>query len=129
MPAPPHDLLKGLSLGVLYGGPSSERDVSIQSGRNVALALSAAGYDVHQVLLDGSFTSKDAQALEIDVAFLAVHGEFGEDGRLQAILEDADLPYIGSGVDASALAFDKVLAKRAFEKCGLRTPVWMSFGG
>jgi D-alanine-D-alanine ligase len=127
MPAQQQDLLKGLTLGVLYGGPSSEREVSIQSGRNVSLALSSAGHDVHQVLLDGSFTSKDAQALGIDAAFLAVHGEFGEDGRLQAILEDADIPYTGSGVDASSLAFDKVLAKRAFEKANLRTPVWMSF--
>ena len=127
MTAQPHDLLNGLTIGVLYGGPSSERAVSIQSGQNVAKALAEAGHEVHHVLLDDSFTSKDAQSLEIDVAFLAVHGEFGEDGRLQSILEEADLPYIGSGVDASAMAFDKILAKRAFEKCGLRTPVWMSF--
>jgi D-alanine-D-alanine ligase len=119
------DLLKGLSVGVLYGGPSSEREVSIESGENVAKALSAAGHDVHRVLLDGSFTSKDAQALGIDVAFLALHGEFGEDGRIQEILECADIPYTGSGVDASSTAFDKMLAKKAFERCNIRTPAWM----
>ncbi len=120
------DLLKGLAIGVLYGGPSSEREVSIESGENVASALEKAGHDVHRVLLDGSFTAKDAQSLGIDVAFLALHGEFGEDGVIQGILEAADLPYTGSGVDASSTAFDKVLAKRAFENHNLRTPAWMS---
>src|SRR4051812_42975068 len=119
------ELLKGLSIGVLYGGPSSEREVSIESGENVSKALSAAGHDVHRVLLDGSFTAKDAQALGIDIAFLALHGEFGEDGRIQSILEEADIPYTGSGVDASSQAFDKMLAKRAFERCNVRTPAWM----
>jgi D-alanine-D-alanine ligase len=120
------DLLKGLSIGVLYGGPSSEREVSIQTGENVARALSSAGHKVQRVLLDGSFSERDARDLGIDVAFLALHGEFGEDGRIQQILENADIPYTGSGIDASALAFDKVLAKRAFEKCGVRTPAWMA---
>jgi D-alanine-D-alanine ligase len=121
-----NDMLKGLAIGVLYGGPSSEREVSIQSGENVAYALSKAGHDVHQVLLDGSFTANDARSLGIDVAFLALHGEFGEDGRIQAILEEADIPYTGSGVDASSTAFDKVLAKRAYENHNVRTPAWMS---
>jgi D-alanine-D-alanine ligase len=120
------DLLKGLAIGVLYGGPSSEREVSIQTGENVAKALESAGHNVQRVLLDGSFTAKDALALDIDVAFLALHGEFGEDGKIQQILESADIPYTGSGVDASAMGFDKVLAKRAFEKNGVRTPAWMA---
>src|SRR5205085_6541197 len=119
------DVLRGLSIGVLYGGPSVEREVSIESGENAAKALSAAGHEVHRVLLDGSFTARDARSLGIDVAFLALHGEFGEDGRIQSILEEADIPYTGSGVDASATAFDKMLAKREFEKHGVRTPAWM----
>lgn len=119
------DLLKGLAIGVLYGGPSSEREVSIESGENVAKALSAAGHNVQRVLLDGSFTAQDARLLGIDIAFLALHGEFGEDGKLQRILEDADMPYTGSGVDASSMAMDKMLAKRAFEKCNVRTPAWL----
>lgn len=119
------DLLKGLSIGVLYGGPSSEREVSIESGENVSKALSAAGHDIHRVLLDDSFTAKDARTLGIDIAFLALHGEFGEDGRIQSILEEADIPYTGSGVDASSQAFDKMLAKQAFERSNVRTPAWM----
>lgn len=121
------DLLKGLALGVLYGGPSAEREVSLDSGENVAKALSAAGHDVQRVVLDGSFSSKDAQALGIDIAFLALHGEFGEDGRIQEILETAAIPYTGSGVDSSSMAYDKVLAKRAFERANVRTPAWMCF--
>src|SRR5947207_1069788 len=121
-----HDVLTGLSIGVLYGGPSAEREVSIQSGENAAKALSAAGHEVHRVLLDGSFNVRDARSLGIDVALLALHGEFGEDGKIQNILEEADIPYTGSGVDASSRAFDKVLAKQAFERHCVRTPAWMS---
>ena len=121
-----NDVLKGLAIGVLYGGPSSEREISIQSGENVAGALAKAGHDIHRVLLDDSFTANDARSLGIDAAFLALHGEFGEDGRIQSILEEADIPYTGSGVDASSTAFDKVLAKRAYEKHNVRTPAWMS---
>jgi D-alanine-D-alanine ligase len=120
------DLLKGLALGVLYGGPSAERPISLDSGKNVAQALSLAGHDVHRVVLDGSFTAKDAGALGIDLAFLALHGEFGEDGRIQGILEAAEIPYTGSGVDASSMAFDKIVAKRIFERRSIRTPAWMS---
>ncbi|HLX63539.1 MAG TPA: D-alanine--D-alanine ligase [Planctomycetota bacterium] len=126
MPKSNHDVLAGLSIGVLYGGPSSEREVSIQSGENAAKALSAAGREVHRVLLDGTFSVRDARSLGIDVALLALHGEFGEDGRIQNILEEADIPYTGSGVDASSRAFDKVLAKQSFERHSVRTPAWMS---
>ncbi len=120
------DILNGLSIGVLYGGPSSEREVSIESGENAAKALSAAGHQVHRVLLDGTFNVRDARSLGIDVALLALHGEFGEDGKIQSILEEADIPYTGSGIDASSRAFDKVLAKQAFERHNVRTPAWMS---
>jgi D-alanine-D-alanine ligase len=122
-----NDPLKHLNIGVLYGGPSAEREVSLQSGEAVAQALSACGRDVHRVILDESFNVTIARDLEIDVAFLALHGEFGEDGRVQLILEAADIPYTGSGPDASALAFDKVLAKEALEKNGILTPAWMSY--
>jgi D-alanine-D-alanine ligase len=121
------DPLKHLSIGVLYGGPSAEREVSLESGEAVAQALQAAGRDVHRVVLDGSFNVAMARSLGLDAAFLALHGEFGEDGRVQMILEEADIPYIGSGPDASALAFDKVLAKRALEANGILTPAWLSF--
>ena len=119
--------LDQLKIGVLYGGPSAEREVSIQSGDAVCRALLDAGREVHRVILDESFNVNMAATLEIDVAFLALHGEFGEDGRIQIILEQAGIPYTGSGVDASAVAFDKILAKRAFERHGILTPAWMGF--
>lgn len=122
-----NDPLKHLNIGVLYGGPSAEREVSLQSGETVAQALTACGREVHRVILDETFTVAIARDLEIDVAFLALHGEFGEDGRVQLILNAADIPYTGSGPDASALAFDKVLAKEALEKNGILTPAWMSY--
>ena len=121
------DRLDQLKVGVLYGGPSAEREVSIQSGDAVCRTLLDAGREVHRVILDESFDVNMAAALEIDVAFLALHGEFGEDGRIQMILEQAGIPYTGSGVDASAVAFDKILAKRAFERHGILTPAWMGF--
>lgn len=121
------DPLNHVAIGVLYGGPSAEREVSLQSGEAVAKALTAAGRSVQRIILDGSFTAKIARSLEIDVAFLALHGEFGEDGQIQYILEEAGLPYTGSAADASSMAFDKVLAKRAFERNGILTPAWMAF--
>lgn len=121
-----HDILKGLSIGVLYGGPSCEHEVSIQSGENVVRALSDAGHDVRRVLIEDGFDHREASELGIDVAFIALHGEFGEDGKIQSILEEADIPYTGSGVDASSSAYDKILAKQAYEKSGVRTPTWMS---
>ena len=121
------DKLDRLSIGVLYGFPSAEQEISLQSGDAVARALTAAGRDVHRVLLDDSFNPKLARSLEIDIAFLALHGEFGEDGRVQRILDQAGIPYTGSDADASSVAFDKVLAKRAFERHGILSPAWMSF--
>ena len=121
------DRLDRLSIGVLYGFPSAEQEISLQSGDAVAKALTASGRDVHRVLLDDSFNVALARSLELDVAFLALHGEFGEDGRVQVILDQAGIPYSGSCADASSLAFDKVLAKRAFERHGILSPAWMSF--
>ncbi|MBE7465874.1 MAG: D-alanine--D-alanine ligase [Planctomycetes bacterium] len=121
------DPLNHVNIGVLYGGPSAERDVSMESGDAVATALEKAGRNVQRVILDGSFDAKMARGLGIDVAFLGLHGEFGEDGRIQLILEEAGIPYTGSGPDASAQAFDKLLSKRCYEAHGLLTPAWMSF--
>jgi len=121
----PQDPLSGQTIGVLYGGPSAERDVSMESGKAVAQALIEAGHTVHRVIIDGTFDAKMARSLGIDVAFLALHGEFGEDGRLQMILDEAGIPYTGSDADASSVAFDKMLAKQAYEKNGILTPAWM----
>ena len=95
-------------VGVLMGGTSSEREVSLRSGVSIARGLREAGYDVDEIDL----TSKDVTVADgIEAVFLALHGTFGEDGGVQQILEDRRLPYTGSGPEASQTAFDKVATK------------------
>lgn len=113
-------------VAVLFGGIGAERDVSIQSGRCVAEALRQAGFQV--VTADVRPDSLDIlQDASIDVFFPALHGQFGEDGRLQQILEDRSLPYTGSGPVASRLAFDKMASKKLFERAGVATPRVVEF--
>jgi D-alanine-D-alanine ligase len=103
------------------GGIGEERDISIQSGSHVAEALQKAGFNV----VTADIAPDNMDLLEddtIDVFFLALHGKFGEDGRLQEILEDKSLIYTGSGPKASRLAFDKLAAKKLFIKAGVATP-------
>ena len=106
---------------VLMGGWSGEREVSLVSGRNVAAALERAGYAVRSVDV-GRDLAALAAALEPrpDVVFNALHGRFGEDGRVQAILDFLEIPYTHSGVLASALAMDKPMAKHMFLRAGIR---------
>jgi len=113
-------------IGVLAGGPSNEREISLKSGSAVHKALLGEGCDV--ILLDVQDDIHDIiKKNKIDVAFIALHGRFGEDGTVQKILEDLKLPYIGSGVDASALALDKAASKVRFEKSGIPTPGYKVF--
>ncbi len=115
-----------MKVAVLFGGIGAERDVSIQSGRCVAEALQQAGFcvvsaDVQPDELDILHDSS------IDVFFPALHGQFGEDGQLQQILEDGSLVYTGSGPTASRLAFDKMASKKLFEQAGVATPRVIEF--
>jgi D-alanine-D-alanine ligase len=108
-------------VGVLYGGQSSEREISLQSGQAVADALQAAG--VEYVMLDtGKSAIADIQAAGIDRAFIALHGPGGEDGRIQAVLEYLQIPYTGSDVQSSALAMDKLRSKQLWRGVNLSTP-------
>ena len=106
-------------VAVLYGGTSSEREVSLSSGAAVHEALVTSGVDAH--LLD----TRDHQALfnlkgqGFARAFIVLHGRGGEDGQVQAILDWQGIPYTGSGVLACALAMDKVLTKRVWQTFGL----------
>lgn len=117
-------------VGVLMGGPSRERDISIKSGKAVCRALKNKGISVVPVELGASSGEngyKEAVAREIsssniDVVFIALHGEFGEDGAIQKILEDIKMPYTGSGVDASRLAMDKISSKDIFNSNNIHTP-------
>lgn len=112
----------GLSVAVLMGGRSAEREVSLNTGDQVARALESHGHAAQRI------DTADLGFIELlrgggfDVAFICLHGRFGEDGTIQGLLELLEIPYVGSGVLASALAMDKVASKRVFEACGLLTP-------
>ena len=103
------------------GGPGSERAVSIATGTGVAKALRSLGVDVVEVDVKGPEFELPAG---IELAFLCVHGTFGEDGQLQQILEDRGVAYTGEGVAESELAFDKIRSKDAFRRDGVTTPYW-----
>jgi D-alanine--D-alanine ligase len=111
-------------IGVLSGGDSAEREVSILSGRAVAKALRERGHSV--IPLDATelllARASVAALKEIDVAFLAVHGTHAEDGAIQGLLELMGIPYTGSGIQASAIALDKALTKQILAAAGVRVP-------
>lgn len=110
-------------VAVLAGGDSDEREISLQSGDSVQQALSGRGH--FAMHLDPSvvdLTGVDWR--QFDVAFLALHGQFGEDGQVQQILEDAGIPYTGSDARASRLAFSKSAAKERFLQYGVPTPAY-----
>lgn len=107
-----------LTVAVLYGGIGSERSVSLQSGQNIYQSLQQAGFSTR--LCD--ITPDNLSILDdggVDVFFLALHGQFGEDGTLQEILEQKGLAFTGSGSQASRAAFDKIQSKAAFAAAGV----------
>ncbi len=104
-----------MKIAVLYGGTSGEREVSLSTGKGIIQALRENGHEVtgidfHPERLD------ELLELKVDLVFIGLHGKFGEDGRIQGLLDILDIPYVGSGVLASALAMDKAKAKQIFEK-------------
>lgn len=108
-------------VGVLYGGRSAEREVSLMSGTGVHAALCGQGVNAH--LFDtGQSTLAELAAQQFDRFFIALHGRYGEDGSLQGALELLGIPYTGSGPMASSLAMDKVMTKRVWLEAGLPTP-------
>jgi D-alanine-D-alanine ligase len=110
-------------IGVLMGGRSSERDVSLRTGDAIYKALITKGYPAVQIDVGFDIIEKIKQA-GIELAFLALHGKYGEDGSIQGLLEMLDLPYTGSGVLASALAMDKIATKKIIIFEGLPTPLF-----
>ena len=125
------DQSRQLRIAVVMGGVSSEREISLASGRAIAEGLSLKGYRVEEIVLDEERLPPILRALArsrktkdagFDVVFLALHGRFGEDGQIQALLEKEGIPYTGSGVKASERAMDKLEAKRAFLAAGVLTP-------
>jgi D-alanine-D-alanine ligase len=122
------------NIAVLAGGRSAEREVSLKSGAAVSAAIRAAGHTVFEIdparedvaSIDWRRMpvgrSGDGQTASVDCVFIALHGAFGEDGQVQRILEDRDVPYTGAAAEASALAFSKWAAKQRFLSCGVPTP-------
>lgn len=108
-------------VGVLYGGISAEREVSLMSGAGVHQALCQLGVDAHLFDTQSQSLAELAQA-GFDRVFIALHGRYGEDGTLQGALELLHIPYTGSGPMASAVAMDKVMTKRIWLQHGLPTP-------
>jgi len=118
------DILSDIRIGVLYGGISSEREISLVTGKAVADALRHGGHTVE--LLDvRDVPLSELTPERMDVAFIALHGTFGEDGGIQAVLDATRVPYTGSGVDASRTAMDKVTSKQRFERAGVPTPAYV----
>jgi D-alanine-D-alanine ligase len=106
-------------LAVLKGGPSAEREVSLRSGAAAAEALREAGYEVGEVIVDdASFIVPDGT----DLAFLALHGTFGEDGQVQEILAARGIPFTGASAEVSRIAFDKEMTKAKLRQHGVPTP-------
>lgn len=107
---------------VLQGGRSAEREVSLNTGAQVAEALATLGHRV--ITVDAAATDfiEQIESARPDVVFICLHGRFGEDGTVQGLLELLGIPYVGSGVLASALAMDKVMSKHLYACKGIPTP-------
>jgi len=117
---------------VLMGGRSTEREISLQTGRAIAKGLRSLNHDVIEYDLDPSHGKgieellRSGLLLDVDIVFIALHGGEGEDGRIQATLEILGVAYTGSGVEASALCMDKIATKIFLEHYNLPTPEWFS---
>ena len=119
----------GKRIGVLRGGRSTEREVSLRSGAAVAAALKRQGYEVLELEPDRALLAHVSGEVEpdrrIEVAFIVLHGRGGEDGQMQGVLEWAGIPYTGSGVLASAMGMNKAVTKQVMQADGIPTPRWL----
>ncbi len=116
-------------IGVLMGGYSSERAISLKSGTAIFEALKAEHCDVVALDIQDQEEQKIIDLIkkaDIDIAFIALHGQLGEDGTIQSILEKLEIPYPGSGVDASRLSINKVLAQNLFKKNNIQIAPFVS---
>ena len=121
--AAPRDPRSFGKVGVLMGGRSAEREISLLSGAGVLAALRGRGVDAYP--FDPATQSlADLEAARFERAFIALHGRFGEDGTIQGVLETLRVPYTGSGVQASSIAIDKLLTKRLWADEDVPTPAW-----
>lgn len=122
--------MKAKRIGVVMGGTSAEREISLRSGRAVARALEKTGYEVVRIEIGSQLHAlKVLSEARLDVAFLALHGRLGEDGCIQGMLELLSVPYTGSSVLSSALAMDKLKAKELFRLHNVPTPPYYVYEG
>ncbi len=113
------------NIAVLMGGISPEREISLQSGKAVASALRKTNNNVIEIIVEDERVD-ELDNYEIDVAFIALHGRFGEDGGVQKVLESKGIPYTGSGVYASRLAMNKLESKNIFKRNNIPTPDYLT---
>ena len=111
-------------VAVLMGGISTEREVSLNSGRSVLNALDRNKYEVHEIILNNKMDVINKMPEGIEFAFLMLHGKYGEDGTIQAILESMDIPYSGCGPLTSAMCMDKNITKKMLRDSGVPTADW-----
>ncbi len=114
--------MKKLRLALLSGGKSSEREVSLKSGGQVLTALDKAKYDIKRYDPQTDLNQLIADAANLDVALIIMHGRWGEDGTIQGLLDLLGVPYQGSGVMASAVAMNKEVSKMLYAQAGLNVP-------
>jgi D-alanine-D-alanine ligase len=123
-----------IHVGVLRGGPSSEYEVSLNTGRTVLTHMPPEKYKAHDIFIDkegqwhmhGISGEPHQLVKKVDVVFNALHGEYGEDGKVQQFLEMLGVPFTGSGALASAVGMNKVLSKKIFLANRLKTPHYMT---
>jgi D-alanine-D-alanine ligase len=116
---------KDKTVAVVMGGPSAEEQISLSTGHAMASALRSKGYNVKEIRLVPHSFSEQVKESGADVVVIAVHGLYGEDGRLQSALEMMGIPYTGSGVLASSVSMNKLTAKRVFLGSNIPTPDYM----
>lgn len=115
-----------MKVAVLYGGVSNEREVSLSSGKGIIEALKQKGHEVIGIDFHPERLNEIIN-LDVDLVFIGLHGKFGEDGRIQGLLDLLEIPYVGSGVLASALAMDKTKAKQIFKLKNIPIPKGETF--
>ncbi|HHD2754299.1 TPA: D-alanine--D-alanine ligase [Clostridium perfringens] len=114
-----------MKVGIIMGGISSEREVSLASGESIFNHIDKEKYEVSKIIIDNK-TDIIEKVKDIDFALLALHGKFGEDGTVQAFLDIMDIPYSGCGALSSALCMDKNLSKKVLRDEGIRTAKWIT---
>ncbi len=110
-----------MKVGVIFGGVSKEREISIKTGKAIVNALRELGYNVVEIEANEDIVKRILES-NIDVAFIALHGRLGEDGTVQGLLELLRIPYTGSSCLASAIGMDKIITKKIWISEGIKTP-------